>query len=84
MSESLQKSVICVANQMLAFANRHYLTDIPMLERPAIKTKKKTIRTFSRAEQALLLECIYRRMDKFMTAVLLCLYTGLSASVGGY
>lgn len=77
LSKSLQKSVICVANQILIFANRHYLTDIPMLERPAVKARKKTIRTFSRAEQSLLLECIYRQMDKFMAAVLLCLYTGL-------
>lgn len=77
MSESLQKSVICVTNQILAFANRHYLTDIPMLKRLVIKAKKKTNRTFSRAEQALLLECIYRQMDKFKAAVLLCFYTGL-------
>lgn len=77
LSESLQKSLICVANQILAFANRHYLTGIPMLERPAVKTRKKTIGTFSRTEQALLLESIYRQMDKFMAEVLLCLYTGL-------
>lgn len=77
LSESLQKSVICVANQVLTFANRHYLTDIPMLERPAIKPKKKVIRTFSMVEQALLLKCIYRQMGKSMAAVLLCLYTGL-------
>lgn len=77
LSESLQKSVICVANQILIFANRHYLTGIPLLERPSEKAKKKTVGTFSRAEQAMLLNCIYRRMDNFMTAVLLCLYAGL-------
>lgn len=77
LSESLQRGVICVANQILAFANRHYLTDIPMLERPAIKARKKAVGTFSIAEQALLLECIYEEMNQFMAAVLLCLYTGL-------
>ena len=77
LSESLQKSVICVANQILSFANRHYLTDIPMLERPVTKAKKKTVLTFSRTEQSMLLECIYSQMDKFMAAVLLCLHTGL-------
>ena len=76
-SESLKKSVICVANQILDFANRNYLTNIPMLERPAIKIKKKLIETFSKVEQARLLECIYGQMDKFMAAMLLCLYTGL-------
>ena len=76
LSESLQKSIICVANQILAFANRQYQSGIPPLERPAIKAKKSAV-TFSRTEQASLLDCIYRQMDKFKIAVLLCLYTGL-------
>ena len=77
LSESLRKSVICVANQILAFADRQYLAGIPLLKCPAEKTKRKAVGTFSRAEQAMLLDCIYRRMDKFMAAVLLCLYAGL-------
>ena len=77
LSESMQKSVICVVNQILAFANRQYLTNMPMLERPAVKAKKKAVGTFSWAEQALLLECVYRQMNLFMAVVLLCLYTGL-------
>ena len=48
-----------------------------MLERPVTKAKKKTVLTFSRTEQSMLLECIYSQMDKFMAAVLLCLHTGL-------
>lgn len=77
LSESLQKSVLCVANQILAFANGRYLAGIPLLERPLVKAKKKMVVTFSRAEQVTLLDCIYGRMDKFMAAVLLCLYAGL-------
>lgn len=77
LSESLQKSVICVANQILVFASRHYLAGIPLLAHPPAKIKKKRVRTFSIAEQTILLECIYGRMDKFMAAVLLCLYVGL-------
>lgn len=77
LSESLQKSIICVANQILAFANRHDLTAVPLLEHPPVKGKKKAAATFSRAEQAMLLECIYDRMNPFMAAVLLCLYAGL-------
>lgn len=75
--ESLQKSIICVANQILAFANRHYLTGIPLLERPPAKAKKKMVVTFSRTEQAMLLDCIYERMEPLMVAILLCLYAGL-------
>lgn len=77
LSESLQKSIICVANQIFAFANRHYQAGIPPLERPAAKAKRKSAATFSRAEQAALLDCIYGQMDSFKAAVLLCLYTGL-------
>lgn len=77
LSESLQKSVICVVNQILAFADKHYQTGIPLLERPPAKVKKKSVVTFSRAEQAALLGRIYRRMDKFKATLLLCLYTGL-------
>lgn len=77
LSESMQKSVICVTNQILAFANERDLVKIPLLERPLVKVKKKTVATFSSAEQAALLSCIYGQMDKFMTAVLLCFYTGL-------
>ncbi|MCI8549855.1 MAG: site-specific integrase [Lachnospiraceae bacterium] len=77
LSESLQKSVICIANQILTLANKRYLADIPLLKRPPTKSKRKRVTTFSRAEQAVLLGCIYGRMDKFMSAVLLCLYAGL-------
>lgn len=77
LSVSLQKSVICIANQILAFANKHYLTGVPLLERPPTRTKEKTVGTFSRSEQAMLLDHVYGHMDKFTAAVLLCLYAGL-------
>lgn len=64
LSPSTQKSIVCVANQILAFANRHYQTGIPPLERKATTTKKKPATTFSRAEQAALLGCLYDRMEK--------------------
>lgn len=77
LSESMQKSVVCVANQILSFANRHYLCGVPLLERAPAKMKKRAVETFSRAEQAMLLERIYGRMDRFRAGVLLCLYAGL-------
>ncbi len=77
LSESLQKSICCITNQILDFANRKYSAGVPPLERPSVKRKKKTARTLSKAEQARLLGCIYHKPDKFKTAVLLCLYTGL-------
>lgn len=46
LSESLQKSIICVANQILAFANKHYLVGIPLLEHPPVKAKKRLLEYF--------------------------------------
>lgn len=77
LSESLQKSVICVANQIFTFANKYYLASVPLLKRQIPKVKKKTVGALSRREQAMLLNYIYERMDKFMAAILLCLYAGL-------
>lgn len=77
-SESLQKSIICVANQILSFANRNYFAGMSMLEKPLAKAKPKIAGTFSKAEQEKLFSCISGRVDnKFMIAVLLCLYAGL-------
>lgn len=77
LSESLQKSVVCVANQILAFAGRRNPAGIPPLEHLPVKAKKRTVGTFSREEQARLLDCIYGGMNPSMAAVLLCLYAGL-------
>jgi len=76
-SGSLQKSICCIINQILNFANKKYALCVPLLEKPSVKTKKKAVWTFSKAEQARLFDYIYSRMDKFAIAVLLCLYTGL-------
>lgn len=77
MSESLQKSIICVVNQILLFAKEKYSFDMPLLEMSPVKAKKKIVKTLSRIEQAKLFDCIYAQTDKFSIAVLLCLYTGL-------
>lgn len=77
LSESLEKSICCVVNQILDFANRKYFIYVPSIERPSVKKKKKILQTLLEVEQAKLLEYIYDRPDKFNTAILLCLYTGL-------
>ena len=77
LSESLQKSICCIANQILVFANRKYSVCIPLLEKPGIRPMCKPIQTFSKAEQARLLSGIYDGLNPFKIALLLCLYTGL-------
>lgn len=77
LSESLQKSICCIANQILDFANKKYSLSIPLMENPPIKSVKRTAWTLSEAEQSRLFQCLYQKLDKFKIAVLLCLYTGL-------
>ncbi len=77
LSESLQKSICCIANQILLFAGRKYAVNISQLEKPDIRHRTKPIEVLSRAEQARLLSGIYGELDPFKIALLLCLYTGL-------
>lgn len=77
LSESLQKSIVCVANQIIAFANASYLSGIQPLERQSTKARKKAVIVFSRSEQAKMLACIYGQMDRYMAVTLLALHAGL-------
>lgn len=77
LSESTRKSIYCVANQILAFANRIHSFALPLLKRPLEKSKKKPVAVLSRTEQAGLFACLYHGQNKYKLAVLLCLHTGL-------
>lgn len=76
-SESTQKSICCIVNQILLFADKKYSINAFRLEKPGIKYKPKPVEALSRAEQARLLSGIYGEMDSFKIALLLCLHTGL-------
>lgn len=76
-SQSLQKSIFCIANQILNFAKKRYLLNISLLGKPDIKPKNRPVKTFSKAEQARLLSDIYEEPNSFKIALLLCLHTGL-------
>lgn len=77
LSESLQKSICCIANQILLYARRKYSVNTSLLEKPGTKYRTKPVEAFSKAEQARLLSGIYDEPDSFKIALLLCLYTGL-------
>lgn len=80
-SESLQKSIICVANQILAFAGRKHAVSIPALKQSEKKQSRKPPEPLSKDEQASLLSYVFQETDKFSVAVLLCLYTGIESSM---
>lgn len=77
LSDSIRKSVCSVTKQILEYAGSKYSVCVPALKLPAVRPGKKTVETFSKTEQSRLFACLYNSPDKFKTAMLLCLYTGM-------
>ncbi len=77
LSPSQQKSIYGVANQILHYASIHHHTVVFRLTMAAGKNRKRPVEILTRAEQSKLLDCLYFQTDKYKTAVILCLYTGL-------
>lgn len=77
LSDSIRNSLCSVAKQILEFAGKKYAVHIPVMKLTAAKQGRKSVDTFSKAEQSRLLDCIYSSPDKFKIAMLLCLYTGI-------
>lgn len=77
LSDSIRRSICCVANQILDFAGRKYSVCVPAWKPAFAKAVKKPVETFTKAEQSRLFACIDDRQDKFKIALLLCLYTGM-------
>lgn len=76
-SESLQKSIACVLNQILSHAAFYY--DIQPLSYSCQKQKgrKKPIEILNQTEQSKLLHYLYQEMDICKLGILLCISTGL-------
>ena len=77
LSDSVQKSIYCVLNQILKFASTQYSLTITPLKRPVSKMHNKPIKILSKSEQKQLMAVLYQEMDLFKMAVLLVLFTGL-------
>lgn len=77
LSASIRKSIYCIMNRILAFANERYSVCVPALKQASAGPVKKTVETFTKSEQSRIFTCIYEKPDKFRIATLLCLYTGM-------
>lgn len=77
LSDSLEKSIFCVVNQVLAYAEKKYHTDRKTLAREFQKKSKKQIQVFNVSEQERLMNFLNRDMDLYKLGVMLCLHTGL-------
>ena len=77
LSESLQKNIYCVLNQVLKYTSIQYSVKLSSLEKPVRETKNRTVKVLSQKEQKTLISVLYQEMNPFKTAILLCLFTGL-------
>lgn len=77
MSDSLQKSVSCVLNQILTYAalNYHIRPGSCTLQKKT--TVKKAVEVLSMTEQTKLLKYLYQEMDIYKLGIVLCISTGL-------
>ena len=77
LSDSMKKSIYCVVNQILKYAWKKYSIQSTPLKRDKYKSRKKRIEIFSKNEQSRLITSLYNNNDRYKTAVILCLNTGL-------
>lgn len=77
LSDSVQKSIRCVLNQILKSASRKYSIPMINLDVPPLPQIHKPVEILTRGEQACLFSALYYETDIFKMAVILCFYTGL-------
>lgn len=78
LSESIQKSIYCVLNQIIKFAFIKYSIMLPQIRRPIIpNSRSKPVKVLSRKEQKKLISALYRGIDIYKLAILISLFTGL-------
>lgn len=76
-SESLIRSIYCVVNQILLFAQDNHIAVITTLKRDKAARTAKPVEIMKRAEQVRLFKVLYEDMNRYKFGILLCLSTGL-------
>lgn len=76
-SESLQRSISCVLNQILSYAISHYQIHLSHYAFSGNKTRTKHIEVLNRSEQTRLLRYLYSEMDICKLGIIVCISTGL-------
>lgn len=77
LSESLRRSIICVLNQMLSYAELYYQMSPCRISCRRQSNVNKPVRVLNQTEQAKLLRCLYDEMDIYKMGILICISTGL-------
>lgn len=77
LSQSTNRSIYCVLNQIMCFVEVKYHLHICTFTRNAEKTSKKGITTLNISEQTRLVQYLQYDMDVYKLGVYICLFTGL-------
>lgn len=77
LSDSLQKSIFCVLNQILSYGGTHYRVSRPSYTRPAQRSRERHVEILDQSEQTRLLRYLYEETDLYKMGIILCISTGL-------
>lgn len=77
LSESLKRSITCVLNQILAYAELHYNAKHFQYSLQKPGEKNRPVKILNQSEQTRLLQCLYDEMDIYKMGILICISTGL-------
>lgn len=77
LSESLERSIICVLNQILSFAEQYYRIKPYQISCRKQSNINKPVKVLNQTEQAKLLKYLYEEMDIYKMGILICISTGL-------
>ncbi len=76
-SSSIQRSIVCVTNQLLKYISSVYSVETCRLKSDKTSVASKPIESFEKAEQIKLISYLYDNSDIYKTGIMLCLATGL-------
>lgn len=77
LSESLKKSIACVLNQILSYAELHYHVQHLKYSYQNHSERNGSVKVLNQTEQAKLLHFLYHEIDIYKIGILICISTGL-------
>lgn len=77
LSSSLQDSVSCVLNQILAYAVSHHYSTAIKYSRPKRRKDPRLAEVLNLSEQMKLFQYLYEEMDIYKLGIVVCISTGL-------
>lgn len=76
-SDSLQKSISCVLNQILSYSKSYYHVGLLRYSYSKRRSGNKPVEVLNQIEQSRLLQCLYNKTDIYKIGIIICISTGL-------